>query len=67
MVTSGLLGGRRGKTGRMARNYIITTEPWCANSLYDQFTTMATVNVIINMNASKGTMDGQRFNANTCR
>ena len=34
-------------------NYVITAEPWCANSIYDQFTTTATVDEIINMNTSK--------------
>ena len=42
--------GCQSKPGRMD---IIEIEPWCVNSIYDQFKTMATVDEIINANASK--------------
>ena len=41
------------KPGGMAGNYVIMAEPWCANSIYDQFTTMTTIDEIIHANASK--------------
>ena len=44
-------GRRQSKPDRTARNDIIMTEPWCANSIYHQVTTMATVDEIINVNA----------------
>ena len=45
--------GRQSQLGGAAGNYIITTEPWCVNSIDDQFTTRATVDKIINANTSK--------------
>ena len=61
-VASGLLGGRWGNPSRMDRNYVIMTEHWCADSIYDQFTTMMTVDKIIYANASKA----PKVNANIC-
>ena len=49
----GLQWERQIKTGGPAKNYVIKTELRGANSIYDQFTTMATVNKITNMDASK--------------
>ena len=46
-------GGRRSKAGGMSRNDVITTEPWCTNSINDQFTMTATVDEIINIKVSK--------------
>ena len=44
--------GSQNKPSRVARIYIITTEPWGANIIYEQFTT-TTVDEIIKANAAK--------------
>ena len=41
------------KPSRMAGNDVITTQPWCTKSIYDQFTMTMTVDEIINANVSK--------------
>ena len=45
--------GSQHKSSQVAGNYIITTEHWGANSIYDQFITTITVDELINANASK--------------
>ena len=47
----------------MDGNYVIMTEPWCTNSIYNQF--MMTVEKIMNGNASKAPQLMLTFAANT--
>ena len=48
--------GYQSKPSDPAGNDVITTEPWNANSIYDQFTMKTTVDEIINVTA-----EGQKY------